>query len=289
MGIIEQAITEGLIFDGAMGTMLISEGLKGGKASEFWNIEKPDVIRNIHKKYFDAGSDVVTTNTFGASPIKLAKAGLGDKVAEINETAVRLAKAAASNGKYVAGDIGPIGQMLQPYGTLSVTQAVDCFAEQADCLSRAGADLLIIETMYDINESLLAIQGIRSVSSLPIFATLTFKKTKTGFATVMGNKVEDSMAALVEAGASAVGANCTIGSDDMIELAEKIRKSVRVPVIAQPNAGKPEVKGADIIYPEDEDYFSDNIKKIKSLGIEIVGGCCGTTPEYIRRIAEKIG
>lgn len=288
MGIIEQAKTDGLIFDGAMGTMLIFEGLKGGKASEFWNLEKPDVLRNIHKKYFDAGSDVVTTNTFGASSIKLARAGLGEQFSEINETAVRLAKSVAGKGKYVAGDIGPTGEILQPYGALSVSQAVDCFAEQADCLTRAGVDLLIIETMFDVNESILAIRGARSVSSLPIFATLTFKETKTGFATVMGNRVEESMAALVEAGASAVGANCTIGSDAMIRLAERIRESVEVPVIAQPNAGKPETKGADVIYPEDMEYFSDNIKKIKALGIEIVGGCCGTTPDYIRRIAEKI-
>ncbi len=288
MDIIEKAIKDGLLFDGAMGTMLIREGLKGGKASELWILEKPDVVRNIHKSYFEAGSNVVTTNTFGGSPIKLSKVGLGKEVEEINKIAVQLAKEAAGDNKFVAGDIGPTGEMLKPFGTISSEEAVDCFAEQAEYLYKAGADLFIIETMFDIKESLAAINGVQSVSSLPIFATLTFEQKPTGFVTLMGNRVEDSMKRLVDAGAEAVGANCSIGSDKMVLLAGEIRDCIDSPVIIQPNAGIPEVKGLSIIYPEDEDFFSDNILSIKKIGVEIVGGCCGTTPEYIQRIVSKI-
>ena len=289
MDIIEKAKKDGLVFDGAMGTMLIREGLIGGKASELWILEKPEVVAKVHKSYFDAGSDVVTTNTFGGSPIKLSKVGLGDNVEEINITAVKLVKESAGEGKYVAGDIGPMGEMLKPFGTIfSFEEAVDCFAEQAEYLSKAGADLFIIESMFDINESLAAIKGAQSVSSLPIFATLTFEQNPTGFATLMGNKVEDSMKTLIDAGAEAVGANCSIGSDTMIVLAREIRESIDSPVIIQPNAGIPETKGTEVVYPEDEEFFSDNISSIKKLGVEIVGGCCGTTPEYIRGIVSKI-
>ncbi|MBN1932580.1 MAG: homocysteine S-methyltransferase family protein [Desulfobacterales bacterium] len=288
MNIIAKAKTEGLILDGAMGTMLIREGLKGGKASEFWNLEKPKVIRNIHKSYFDAGADIVVTNTFGATLPKLQKAGLGDKIEAINKIAVQQAKAAACAEKYVAGDIGPTGEMLKPYGNLSLTQAIASYAEQAEYLDKAGVDLFIIETMFDLNEALAAIEGIQSVSKLPIFATLTFKQMKTGFATMMGNRVETSMQALIDAGAVAVGANCSIGSDTMLILADQIRQSITEPVIIQPNAGRPETKGIEVVYPETKDYFSDNIKRIKELGVEIVGGCCGTTPDYIRSIVEKI-
>lgn len=288
MDIIEKAKKDGLVFDGAMGTMLIREGLTGGKASELWILEKPEVVAKVHKSYFDAGSDVVISNTFGGSPIKLSKVGLGNNVEEINITAVKLVKESAGEGKYVAGDIGPMGEMLTPLGPVSFEEAADCFAEQAEYLSKAGADLFIIETMFDINESLAAIKGAQSVSSLPIFATLTFEQNPTGFATLMGNKVEDSMKTLIDAGAEAVGANCSIGSDIMIALAREIRESIDSPVIIQPNAGIPETNGTEIVHPEDEEYFSDNISSIKKLGVEIVGGCCGTTPEYIRRIVEKI-
>ncbi len=288
MNIIEKAKTKGLIFDGAMGTMLIQAGLEGGKVSEFWNLEKPEIIKNIHKSYFDAGSDIVCANTFGGSPIKLKKAGLGDSIEDVNRIAVRLAKEVASDGKYVAGDIGPLGEMLEPSGVIAFQKAVECFAEQADYLSKEGVDLFIIETIFDLQESLAAIKGIQSVSSKPIFATLTFEKIQKGFATIMGNRVEESMKALVDAGAAAVGANCSIGSDVMLDLAKEIRQSIDLPVIIQPNAGIPGVKESGISYPEDMEFFSDNIRKIKELGVEIVGGCCGTTPDYIRSIVDKI-
>lgn len=288
MKIIELAKNKGLILDGAMGTTLIKYGLSSGEVGEMWNIEKPEVIKEIHKSYFEAGSDIVTTNTFGASRLKLAKKGLADKVEKINRDAVLIANEVKSSGKYVAGDIGPTGEMLQPYGLISFEEAVECFSEQAYYLNEAGADLFIIETMFDINEALSAIKGVISVSSKPIFVTLTFEPKGNDFYTVMGNKAEESMKKLLDSGATAVGANCSIGSGKMVELAQKIRDSVDSLTIIQPNAGIPETDGKNIIYPEDIEFFSENIKKIKSIGVEIVGGCCGTTPEYIRKVFEKI-
>jgi len=289
MTFIEKVQTQGLIFDGALGTMLIQEGLGGGKASEFWILEKPEIVQAIHKAYFEAGADIVTTNTFGASAIKLRKSGLGSHAERINTLAVETARAAGSEGKFVAGDIGPLGDLLEPSGTISVEMAVDAFSEQAEALSRAGADVIIVETMFDLDEALAAIKGIQSVTSLPILATLTFQQLPSGgFATMMGNRVEVGMKTLRDAGAFAVGANCSIGSDAMVNLAREIRDLVDIPVIIQPNAGIPEIKGLETVYPESVEFFLKNIRIIKSEGIEIVGGCCGTTPEYIRTIAETI-
>jgi 5-methyltetrahydrofolate--homocysteine methyltransferase len=170
-----------------------------------------------------------------------------------------------------------------------VELAVDAFSEQAEALSRACADVIIVETMFDLDEALAAIKGIQSVTSLPILATLTFQRLPSGgFATMMGNRVEVGMKTLRDAGAFAVGANCSIGSDAMVDLAREIRDLVDIPVIIQPNAGIPEIKGLEAVYPESVEYFLKNICIIKSEGIEIVGGCCGTTPEYIRIIAETI-
>jgi methionine synthase I (cobalamin-dependent) len=290
MTFIEKVQAHGLIFDGALGTMLIQEGLGNGRSSEFWVLEKPGIVQAIHKAYFDAGADIVTTNTFGASAIKLQKSGLGSHAERINTLAVQIARAAGSAGKYVAGDIGPLRDLLvEPSGTISADKAVDAFSEQAEALSRAGADVIIVETMFDLNESLAAIKAIQSVCSLPILATLTFQRIPSGeFVTRMGNRVEVGMKTLRDAGAFAVGANCAIGSDAMVDLAREIRDLVDIPVIIQPNAGIPEIKGLKTVYPESVDFFLKNIRIIKSEGIEIVGGCCGTTPEYIRTIAETI-
>jgi methionine synthase I (cobalamin-dependent) len=288
MTFIEKVQSQGLIFDGAMGTMLIQEDLGGGKSSEYWVLEKPGIVQAIHKAYFDAGADIVTTNTFGASAIKLRKSGMGSHAERINTLAVQLARAAGSEGKFVAGDIGPLRDLPEPSGTISVDKAVDAFSEQAEALSRAGADVIIVETMFDLSEALAAIKGIQSVTSLPILATLTFQRTPSGFATTMGSRVEVGMKTLRDAGAFAVGANCAIGSDAMVDLAREIRDLVDIPVIIQPNAGIPEIKGFETVYPESAEYFLKNIRIIKSEGIEIVGGCCGTTPEYIRAIAEAI-
>ncbi len=288
MNILENVNQEGLIFDGAMGSMLIQAGLKGGKASEFWNIEKPEVIESIHRAYFEAGADVATVNTFGGSAFKMAKMGITHSPEQINTAAVHIAKKAAGEGQYVAGGMGPLGEMLKPAGLVSVEDAVSCFAQQAGFLAGAGVDCFILETFFDLNEILAAIRGLRQASSLPIFASMTFQKKQNGFFTIMGNKPVESMNVLLEAGASVVGANCSLTSDTMIELAQEIRHNIDAPIIIQPNAGAPKAVGESIIYPESVEHFSDNMKKLKELGVNVVGGCCGSTPDFIRSTAEKI-
>ena len=289
MNILEKIKTDGLLFDGAMGSMLMARGMPAGMASEMMNIEKPDTVLEIHKAYLAAGSEVITTNTFGGSSIKMKAAGIGHLNEEANKMAVKIARQAVSAGQLVAGDIGPMGDMLEPLGLISEKEAMESFARQAKILADTGVDLFIVETMFDINESLAAIRGIQSVSDLPIFATMSFEKSTRGFATIMGNQVEESMQILAETGATAVGANCSIGSDLMVELATEIRESVTIPVIIQSNAGLPDTIGGQLVYPETPEIFAANIRQIKMLGVEILGGCCGTTPEYIRAIRKTPG
>ena len=279
---------KGLLFDGAMGTMLIQAGIVCGKASEYWNLEKPNVIRDIHESYIQAGSTVITTNTFGGTRLKLKKAKLDRQTEEINTQAVHIARS-ASGEKLVAGDIGPTGEMLLPMGEKSPQELRSVFREQAGFLDEAGVDLFIIETMFDIQESLAAIRAVRDITDKPLFATLTFEYKNGRFATMMGNPAIDSLKQLQDNGADAVGANCSVGSDTMVLLAKKLAEEVDGWKIIQPNAGMPKTEGSQLIYPEDEDYFSANIQKIRSFGVQIVGGCCGTTPEYIKAIRAKLG
>lgn len=288
MDIIDQARARGLLFDGAFGSLLMQRGLPSGVNAELWCLEHPAIVSQIHADYLTAGADVITTNTFGASPLKLKKAGLARQTEEINRQMVACAKAVITPESFVAGDIGPTGEMLKPYGLVSFEEVVANYAEQAEYLAQGGVDLFIIETMFDLNEALAAIKGVRQVSTKPIFATLTFEKKATGFATVMGNKVTEAMQSLIDAGAAAVGANCSIGSDKMVVLSGEIRQAVESLVIVQPNAGLPVLHDGILHYPEDPATFAENIRKIKALGVEIVGGCCGTTPEYIQLIRRII-
>jgi 5-methyltetrahydrofolate--homocysteine methyltransferase len=285
MDILKKVQKTGLVFDGAMGSILINKGIAGSEAPELWNLKHPNIIKEIHRAYYDAGADVASANTYGASAIKLKKMGVTQSVEEINRAGVRLAREVCGKGRYVAGELGSLGDMLSPLGPVSFDQAVDCFAQQAGFIEDEGVDVFLIETIFDINIAFAAIKAVRTVSEKPIFCSLTFKQMKKGFFTVFGNNPADSMKALVDAGASAVGANCSLGSNEMIDLAEEIKKSVSVPVIIMPNAGMPEfTKSNAAFYPEDKIFFANNIKKIKGLGVEIIGGCCGTNPEYIKKI-----
>jgi methionine synthase I (cobalamin-dependent) len=215
--------------------------------------------------------------------------GIKEGVETINTQAVKHAKAVAKPGQYVAGDLGPVGEMLAPMGRMTVERAKDIYAHQAGIIEAAGVDLFLIETIFDLNEAIAALAAVQAVSSKPVFCSLTFNQTKRGFFTLMGNPVESSMQQLRDAGAAAVGANCSLGSDGMIGLAEQIRESVDIPVIVQPNAGMPQTRpDGTAFYPEDEILFAKNIKKIKALGVDIVGGCCGTTPAFIHRIRDSI-
>ena len=289
MNILEKVQTAGLVFDGAMGSMLIQQGITGSEAPELWNLTHPEIILDIHRAYYAAGSDVASANTYGASAMKLKKMGVVQSVEAVNRAGVKIARQACGNGQYVVGELGVLGDMLEPVGPVSFDAAVACFAQQAGFLDDEGVDVFLVETIFDLNIGLAAIKAIQSVSKKPIFCSMTFVKKPKGFFTIFGNTPQASMKALVDAGASAVGANCSMGSDTMVDLADEIRQTIAVPVIIMPNAGLPQTTTNNgVFYPEDKIFFAENIRKIKELGVEIVGGCCGTTPEYIKQIKEII-
>jgi len=289
MDVFEKIEKQGLIFDGGMGSMLIDLGLQGGEAPELWNLTHPDRIQNIHQAYFDAGADIVSANTFGASASKLVQMGVTQSMQDVNRAGVRLARQASSKEQYVAADFGSLGGMLAPMGILSESDAIAEFSRQAAVLDDEGIDLFIMETVFDLNLAICAIEAISNVSEKPIVCSMTFQQTPKGYFTIYGNSPEQSMQRLVKAGARAVGANCSLGSNGMVDLAARIRKSVDVPIVIQPNAGMPETtQEGDVFYPEDETEFANNMKKIRELGVEIIGGCCGTTPAYIKKIKETL-
>jgi len=289
MNIIEKIDRHGLLMDGAMGSMLIRHGLAGNEAAESWNVKHPEIIRQVHADYFDAGADVVTANTYGASQHKLKKMGADREFERINREGIRLAKSVCGPGQYVAADMGAVGEMLAPAGPVSFEEMKHDFACQARMLDEEGVDLFLVETVFDLNAGLCAVQAIQSVSDKPVFCTLTFKETPKGFFTIFGNAPEHSMKTLADQGVAAVGANCSLGSTDMVRLAAQIRKCINIPVIIQPNAGMPQATADNqVVYPESDDLFVANMTKIRELGVEIIGGCCGTTPATIRHMRSAI-
>lgn len=277
-----------VLFDGAMGTMLFSHGLPLGTPPELWNLSHPEIVLKIHQKYIQAGADVVQTNTFGASRLKLRKSGMEKKIEKINESAVKIARKTCPEGKYVAGNIGPSGDFLEPVGKAKFKELKKTFSEQARILHSAGVDLFSVETMYDLREALAAIEGVREVSPLPLFVCMTFEKKDKGYFTLMGDEVSSSLKRLKESGADAVGANCTLGSREMVKLASVMKKSTELPLIVQPNAGMPKlVKGKTVYLQKPASFAGDILRMVKS-GANVVGGCCGTTPEFIRMIKRSL-
>ncbi len=277
-----------VILDGAMGSMLIDEGLPAGCPSEKWNIEHPEIIQKIQKSYFDAGSDAVLTNTFGGSRMKLSALKHGDKVEEYNIAAVDNARNVCPEDKFIAGDIGPSGVFFPPVGFAKEEDLFENFYEQAKILAKNRIDFFFIETMMDLKEAEIAVKAARKASNLPIIASITYQKTKRGFFTVMGNSVTDCSSRLIEAGANIIGANCTITSEEMVELVPILKQETSLPISVKPNAGKPELRGAKTYYPTTPEDFAVDIMKMIQEGASIVGGCCGTDQEFIKKIVEKI-
>ena len=277
-----------VLFDGAMGTMLISYGLPFGTPPELRNLSHPELVLKIHKKYIQAGADVIQTNTFGASSLKLKKTGNVKKMERLNEVAVRIARKACPDNKYVSGNIGPTGEFLEPVGKIKYKELKKTFSEQALILHSAGVDLFSVETMYDLREALAAIEGVREVSSLPLFVCMTFEKKSKGYFTLMGDEVSSTLKKLEQAGADAVGANCTLGSKDMIRLTSVMKKSTKLPLIVQPNAGMPKLVKGKTVYLQKSASFAEDVLKMVKSGANFVGGCCGTTPEFIKMVKKGL-
>lgn len=293
---LKNRLTQGLLLlDGAMGTELIARGTEVGKCNDYLNVESPGIVMDIHGAYFQAGSDAVLTNTFGANEYVLARHGLADDVEKINKAGAQIARRAAGEGKYVLGDIGPSGDFLQPLGNLEPAQLRAAFAEQAGGLLAGGVDGFIIETMTALDEVTIAIEAVKSVSGeLPVLASMAFDKIPIGFRTMMGVDIESAVSRIVSLGVDAVGFNCgTLTLDEYIELAGKYAATARVLskdviIFAEPNAGKPQLVGDQPVYRVSPEDFAAAAKRIHSAGVNIIGGCCGTGPEHIKVLAEKL-
>jgi len=286
--LLEKALDKVIVFDGAMGTMLMASGLSQGETPEMWNIEKPSLVMDIHRRYYEAGSDVVHTNTFGGNILKLHDRGLADRMETINMEAARLAGEVCPDDKFVAGDIGPTGKMLKPLGELSAEEMEAAFYEQAKALVRGGVDFLSIETMFSLEEALAAVRGAKSVSPLPIVASTTYTQTKKGFFTMMGESVEQCVKALEAAGVDVIATNCTLGSREMIDLTKEMRTLTKKPLLIQPNAGKPLTRKGTTYYEQTPSEFAGDCRKIKEAGADMIGGCCGTNAEFIQALVREV-
>ncbi len=280
---------EVLVADGAMGSMLIERGLEPGECPESWNLTRPEVLEEIAQSYLDAGAAIIQTNTFGGSPMRLADYGLDVRTEEINESAVSIVRRVIKDRAYLSGSCGPSGKILEPYGDASPEDLQRGFQRQIEALAGAGVDLICVETMIDLNEAVLAVKAAKTVSpATPVMATMTFEKTPNGFFTVMGASVTEAVRGLEQAGAEIVGSNCGNGLEIMVEIAREFSKATDLPLIIQSNAGLPESRDGKLFYTETPGFFAGKTAELVDAGVSIIGGCCGTTPEHIRRIAEVI-
>jgi methionine synthase I (cobalamin-dependent) len=281
-----------VLLDGGMGSALIARGPTGGGCSELWNVERPDDVLAVHAGYLAAGSVAIQTNTFGGSAPALDSHGLAREMEALNHAGARIARRAVEEhgggGRIVAGNIGPSGRFLPPVGDADPDELADAFAAQAAALAVAGVDYVAIETMIDIEEALCALRGARRATDLPVTVCLTFEKRPRGFFTVMGNALQEATQILADAGADAVGANCSIGSDAMLEACSLLCAASPVPVIAKPNAGLPEVKDGRPVYRQTPQDFARDVAAMAGLGVRAVGGCCGTDESFIAALAKEL-
>jgi 5-methyltetrahydrofolate--homocysteine methyltransferase len=277
-----------IIFDGAMGTMLMAAGQDPTRTPILLNIEQPELVTDIHHHYYEAGADVVITNTFGGNPIKLAADGLGEQMVHLNRQAVKLSRKVCPAEGFVAGDIGPCGKMLKPLGDISPEEMEENFFLQAGVLIGEGVDLITIETMYSLEEAIAAVHGVKKAGDILLLASITFTKTKNGYFTMMGENVSQCATALIDAGVDMIGANCTLSSADMIDLTKELRASTGTPVLIQPNAGKPVTRKGVTFYEQTPQEFAGDALKIREAGADMLGGCCGTGPEFIGAVTAAI-
>ena len=280
-----------VVADGAMGTMLMANGLEFGDPPEVWNLEHPEIIRRVQRGYLEAGSQIILTNTFGGNRLRLELHGREDRVDQLNRTAAVLARVeanAADHPAIVAGDIGPSGQIMAAIGgTLTPEIARDVFAEQARGLAAAGVDVMWIETMSDISEAVAAIEGAKQAApDTPVIATMSFD---TRGHTMMGVSPEKAAEALLAAGAAAVGGNCGNGPDELIPVLERMRKAFPdALLVAKANVGQPTLVGMAVSYETTPEMMADFARQFREAGANIIGACCGSTPPHLRAMAEAV-
>lgn len=271
-----------LIADGATGTMLMAAGLDPGIPPEAWNVEHPEKITALHQAYLKAGSQIILTNTFGGSRIKLAKRGVAERAYEFNLAAAQIAREAAAGKAFVAGDLGPTGELMKPLGSLTYEDALAAFGEQVQALCAGGVDLIWVETMSDIQEAQAAISAARQNSDLPVFCSLSYgKKSKT----MMGVSPKQAAEKLWPLGLAAIGLNCGEGLGMVADVLSQYREALPdALLIAKPNAGLPRLVQGETVYDVEPPDFAAQMKKFVEQGAQIIGGCCGSSPDYIRAL-----
>jgi 5-methyltetrahydrofolate--homocysteine methyltransferase len=278
-----------LVTDGAWGTFLYKRGLQPGECPELWNISHREDVHAIAKSYIDAGADMILTNSFGGSPTKLYHYGLQDRTFELNKAAAEISREAAGNDKLVLGSIGPTGIILL-MGEVSEEVLYEGFKIQANALVTGGANAICIETMSAIDEALLAIRAVKAVSDVEIICTFTFDKNMDGrYRTMMGVTPSDMVMALLGTGVSIIGANCGNGFQNMIEIVKEIISvDSATPILIHANAGMPVLVDNQTFYPESPELMASKVEELINCGANIIGGCCGTTPDHIKAISAEI-
>ena len=275
-----------LVFDGAMGTQIAA---RGGEQHPVANLKTPEIVAAIHADYRDAGADVLLTNTLTANRIALEHAGLADKLEAINRVGVELCKAAAGEKCYVCGDMCSTSKFLEPLGDYTEEQFLANFAEQASILADGGVDAIIIETMTDVREAAIATRAAKDATGLPVITGIAFDPAGGAFRTIMGDTIEKAVLNLATAGADAIGINCgTIDPFEASEIIGRMRTLTDLPLVAEPNAGKPEVVAGQVLFRLSPEEFADGIVKCVEGGASLVGGCCGTTPAHIAALAGRV-
>lgn len=278
-----------LVGDGAMGTMLFARGLQTGDCPEKWNLEHPDFLEEIARLYHQAGADIVSTNTFGGSALKLKQYDMVNRTEEINAAAVRAVRNAIGDTGYLSVSCGPCGQMIAPLGEVSKDEVYESFLRQLCGATQEAVDLICIETMTDLDEAVLAITAAREAApGVTIATTMTFDETPSGFYTMMGVSIAQAAMELTKAGADIIGSNCGNGIKNMVKIAHEFKACSSTPVMIQSNAGLPELSGDTLTYPESPEFMAEQCLELVKLGVSIIGGCCGTTPEHIRAIRTMI-
>jgi len=275
------------LLDGAIGTELDKRGLMGRAGN---NLDSPEVVLEIQREYALCGCDALTTNTLTMNRIYIETHNVGVSVRDVNRAGVELARQAADKGQYVLGNISSTGQLLEPYGTYKESQFYDAFKEQAEILAESGVDGFIIETMFDLPEAMCALRACKDKLSLPVIVSIAFATETKGGRTMMGNSAEQCAKSLTDAGADVIGANCgDIDPAQMAVVVSLLKSATPLPVLAQPNAGKPKLVDNETVFDMGPEAFAQGITECLRAGASIVGGCCGTTPEHIRAVAGLLG
>ena len=276
-----------VVLDGAWGTQMQELGLPTGDLPDAWNLLRPNAVREVARRYVEAGSTLILTNTFRGNPVSLAGHGLADRMEEINRAGVRLSREAAAGAARVFASIGPSGKMLMG-GEVTEADLQAAFEAQAGALAAEGADGIVVETMSDLDEATIAVRAAKQ-TGLPVVASMVFDSGKDHDRTMMGSTPEQVVVGLEEAGADVIGANCGLGIDGYVPVARRLREATTRPVWIKPNAGLPEMVAGRVVYKTTPGEFASHVPALQKMGVNFIGGCCGTTPDFIRAVARALG